>query len=128
LAYQQFYFVRDDHTGYFKVEIKQKTRFIMSESIDYEARMDKIFAEGRLWKHRTLRTVFDPGSSEWDLTTMEQKIVILKKVVKSGEELDELIFDYKERYREQNRGDIAGRIGEATILLLNYNLKEGEML
>jgi len=97
----------------------------MTQQIDYEARMDKIFAEGHLWKNRTLRTVFDPGSSEWDRTTMEQKIVILKKIIESGEKLDRLIFNYKNRYREQDRNDIAGRVGEAAIILLNYNLNEG---
>lgn len=102
-----------------------KTRDIMTKPIDYKARMDKIFTQGHLWNHRTLRTVFDPGSSEWDRTTMEQKIVILKKIVESGEKLDRLIFNYKNRYREQDRNDIAGRVGEAAIILLNYNLAEG---
>ena len=97
----------------------------MTKQIDYEARMDKIFAQGNLWKNRTLRTVLDPGSSEWDHTTMEQKIVILKKIIESGETLDRLIFNYKNRYREQDRNDIARRVGEAAIILLNYNLKEG---
>ena len=100
----------------------------MTQSTDYEARMDKLFIQGRLWKHRTLRTVFDPGSSEWDSTTMKQKIEILKSVIESGEELDELIFDYKDRYREQNRQDIASRVQEAVILLLNFNLKEEKLL
>lgn len=95
----------------------------MIQTIEYEARMDKIFVQGHLWNHRTLRTVFDPFSSEWDETTMEEKIKILKKIVKSGEDLEELIFDYKERYIEQNRSDIARRVGEATFILLNYNLK-----
>jgi hypothetical protein len=95
----------------------------MTQTIDYEARMDKIFVQGHLWNHRTLRTVFDPGSSEWDHTSMDEKIKILKKIIKSGEDLEELIFDYKERYIEQNRSDIARRVGEATFILLSYNLK-----
>ncbi len=98
----------------------------MKEPIDYEARMDKIFTQGHLWNHRTLRTVFDPGSSEWDATSMNRKIEILMKVIENGEELDALIFDYKERYMEQDRHDIGRRVQEAVILLLGYNLKEGK--
>lgn len=96
----------------------------MTERIDYEARMDNIFTQGDLWNHRTLRAVFDPGSSEWDATIMKRKIEILKKIVESGEKLDRLIIDYKQRYIEQDRQDIARRVHEAVILLLGYNLKE----
>ena len=95
----------------------------MKKASEYEDRMDKIFAHGQLWKHRTLRTIFDPGSSEWDNTTMDQKIEITKKIVCSGEDLYDLIFDYKDRYLEQDRRDISGRVTESVILLLSYNLK-----
>jgi hypothetical protein len=98
----------------------------MNEYEDYEARMDKIFANGRLWNHRTLRTVFDPPSSEWGNTTMQQKVAILKKIVENGENLYGLIDDYKDRYREQNRYDIANQTGNALAFIIEHILKPEE--
>lgn len=40
-------------------------------------RMDRIF-KAPMWKHRTLRTIFDPFSSEWKETSMDKKVQILK--------------------------------------------------
>ena len=31
-------------------------------------KLDEIFAKGSLWKHRTLRTIFDKNASEWNHT------------------------------------------------------------
>ena len=95
----------------------------MKEYINYEAILDKIFAEGDLWQHRTFRTVLDPFSNEYGETTFEKKIEILEKVVKSGEDLNFLINDYKKCYIEQNRMDIAARVEMALILLLQHKLK-----
>lgn len=39
----------------------------------YQEKLDKIFGKGSLWKHRTLRTLFDPNSSEYNQTTMDKK-------------------------------------------------------
>ena len=61
-------------------------------------RMDKIFNNGSMWPHRSLRTVFDPYSSEWNETKMDKKIAILKKIVESGENLEFVIEEYKEYY------------------------------
>jgi hypothetical protein len=88
----------------------------------YEARLDKLFGKGSLWKHRTFRTVLDPYSSEWNGTDFEKKIEILEKVVASGEDLNVLIKDYKERYNEQNRKDISSSVESALIMLLKYKL------
>ena len=98
----------------------------MNKHEDYEARMDMIFANGHLWKHRTLRTVFDPPSSEWGYTTIQQKVAILKKVVENGENLYSLIDAYKDRYREQNRYDIANETGNALALIIEHILKPEE--
>ena len=84
--------------------------------------MDKIFAEGRLWKHRTLRTIFDPPSTEWSYTSIEKKIEILKKISESGEKLSVLIRLYRERYIEQNRYDIANEVGNALAILMDFIL------
>jgi hypothetical protein len=93
----------------------------------YEARLDKIFSKGALWKHRTFRTILDPYSSEWNHTTMEKKIEILERVVSSGENLVVLVADYKGRYNEQNRHDISNRVEEAlTAILQNMLVKRGD--
>jgi hypothetical protein len=98
----------------------------MNELEYYEARMDMIFAKGNLWKHRTLRTVFDPPSSEWSYTTMHEKVAILKKIVENGENLYNLIDDYKDRYIEQNRRDIANETGNALAFIIEHILKPEE--
>ena len=88
----------------------------------YEARLDRIFGKGSLWKHRTFRTIFDPFSSEWDKTTFDQKIEILGTIIDRGERLEVLIADYKERYNEQNRKDISNVVEIALTKLLTYKL------
>ncbi len=88
----------------------------------YEARLDKIFGKGSIWTHRTFRTIFDPFSSEWNQTDFNKKIEILTKVVQAGEDLENLISDYKERYNEQNRKDIANCVEGALAQLLQFKL------
>jgi hypothetical protein len=88
----------------------------------YEARLDKIFGNGSMWKHRTFRTILDPFSSEWNGTDYDKKIEILEKVIASGEDLEILINDYKERYDEQNRKDISSSVESALTKLLQYRL------
>ena len=66
-------------------------------------RMDKIFNNGSMWSHRTLRTVFDPYSSEWNDTKMDEKISILKKLAASGESLEFVIEEYKDYYTEDTK-------------------------
>lgn len=92
----------------------------------YEARLDKIFTKGALWKHRTFRTILDPFSSEWNQTDFDKKLEILEKVVASGEKLSVLIRDYKSRYDEQNHRDISINVENALIMLLQYRLAKKE--
>lgn len=87
----------------------------------YEARIDRIF-NCSIYRHRTLRTVFDRWSSEWDQTTMDKKYEILTRILGAGEDLEMLIGEYKDRYLEQNRVDIARSVEEALIILLQYKL------
>jgi hypothetical protein len=96
----------------------------MEDNNTYEARLDKIFGNGSMWKHRTFRTILDPFSHEWSLTNYEEKIEILEKLVASGELLLSLILDYKLRYYEQNRDDIATSVEFALIQILQYHLKK----
>ena len=90
----------------------------------YEARLDKIFTKGALWKHRTFRTILDPSSSEWNETDFDKKLEILERVVASGEKLSVLIRDYKRRYDEQDRRDITLAVENALIMLLQYRLSK----
>jgi hypothetical protein len=92
----------------------------------YEARLDKIFTNGALWKHCTFRTILDPLSSEWNETDFDKKLEILERVVASGEKLSVLIRDYKRRYDEQDRRDITLAVENALIILLQYRLMKKE--
>jgi len=94
----------------------------MDDDNFYEARLDKIFGNGSMWKHRTFRTILDPFSSEWNGTDYNKKIEILEKVVAAGEDLEMLISEYKERYDEQNRKDISSSVESALTKLLQYRL------
>ena len=88
----------------------------------YEARLDKIFGKGSMWQHRTLRTVFDPYSSEYRETDMNKKLEILQRIVEAGESLERIIDEYKERYDENGRHDISRCVEAAVIGLLEYKL------
>lgn len=94
----------------------------MEDDNFYETRLDKIFGNGSMWKHRTFRTILDPFSSEWNGTDYDKKIEILEKVVAAGEDLEILISDYKERYDEQNRKDISSSVESALTKLLQYRM------
>ena len=86
---------------------------------DYEYRIDKIFGSS-LWKHRTLRTLFDPGSHEWTETEIPKKLEYLKAIVDSGEDLERLLREYKMRYKEQKKLNIIDNLQDGlTILLQN---------
>ena len=94
------------------------------EGNNYEARLDKIFGNGTLWQHRTLRTILDPYSEEWKHTELEEKIEILKKIVNSGENLEKLVSNFKDRYEDQNRKDISASAEAALAIVLQFNLTE----
>jgi len=48
---------------------------------NYQSLMDEIF--GANYKHRTLRTVFDPYSNEWSEANVDEKKSILQKILAS---------------------------------------------
>ena len=70
---------------------------------------------------RTLRTCLDPGSNEWDETTMEKKIEILKKV-NAVEDLQFVFLLYKKEYEEMNKPRVAKRLDDELTELLKYIL------
>jgi hypothetical protein len=94
--------------------------------MEYEGQLDKIFANGRLWKHRTFRTVLDPLSHEYSQTTMDQKINFLKTLINSNVDLSSFIMDYKIRYLELNRRDIAVEAERAFIIIVEHLLKKDQ--
>ena len=84
----------------------------------YQQKIDKIFGKGDLWKHRTLRTLFDSNSSEYNHTTMEKKLEILKIIRENGIDLKELIDEYKEFYMEENKIHVVDSADEGLNILL----------
>lgn len=89
----------------------------------YQQKLDKIFGKGSLWKHRTLRTLFDPFSSEYNLTTMDKKLEILKTLKENGINLNELLNDYKEFYTEENKIHVVDVADEGLRILLQEEKK-----
>lgn len=86
----------------------------------YQEKVDQIFARGSLWSQRTLRTLFDPNSSEYLQTSMNQKLQILNKIRKSGIDLVELIAEYKEFYLEENKPHVAKAADDGLKILLHH--------
>ena len=90
----------------------------------YQEKIDIIFGKGNMWRHRTLRTLFDPYSSEYNHTTMDRKLEILKSIKENGIDLNELILDYKEFYTEENKIHVVDVADEGlNILLREYHEK-----
>jgi len=91
--------------------------------VHYQQKIDKIFGKGSLWKHRTLRTLFDPFSSEYNQTTMDKKLEILKTIKDNGIDLTELLIDYKEFYTEENKIHVVDVADEGLERLLKEEMK-----
>lgn len=89
----------------------------------YQQKIDKIFGNGSLWKHRTLRTLFDPNSSEYNQTTMEKKLEILQTIKDNNIDLSELLNDYKEFYTEENKIHVVDVADEGLEKLLKEKMK-----
>lgn len=96
------------------------------EEFIYEDEMDRLFSKRSNWKHRTLRTVFDPYSHEWGQTNYAEKIQILEKIVNSKMGLQFIILKYKLRYIKQGRKDISSNLENALWMLLEYQLASKE--
>lgn len=90
----------------------------------YQQKLDEIFGKGSLWKHRTLRTLFDPLSSEYNQTTMEKKIEILRTIRENGIDLTELLYEYKEFYTEENKIHVVDVADEGLEILLRNEKNE----
>ena len=84
----------------------------------YQEKIDKIFGKGGLWKHRTLRTLFDPYSSEYEETTMDKKVEILQTIIDNKISLAELIQEYKYFYYEENKRNVVDAVEDGLTNLL----------
>lgn len=89
----------------------------------YQEKIDKIFGKGSLWKHRTLRTLFDPNSSEYNQTTMDKKLEILNTIKENEIDLTELLNNYKEFYTEENKIHVVDVADEGLEILLKQETK-----
>jgi hypothetical protein len=89
----------------------------------YQQKLDKIFGKGSLWKHRTLRTLFDPNSSEYNQTRMDKKLEILNTIRENKIDLNELLDEYKEFYTEENKIHVVDVADEGLEILLKEETK-----
>jgi hypothetical protein len=88
--------------------------------------LDGIFADestNTTWQHHDLRTVFDKYSSEWNETSIEEKVRILKKIAYSGEKLSTFLIGYKTLNIQKGRRDLIENIDDALIEILEVALK-----
>lgn len=74
------------------------------EKLHYHYRADALFGKNGHWNHRTLRTFFDAGSSEWRETTRERKLEVLEKLAASDYPLADWIKDYEHYYLHESVG------------------------
>jgi len=102
----------------YKPRINKKENKSFKNKMHYQEKMDQIFAKGNLWKHRTLRTLFDPNSSQYKETTMEKKVEILRTIIESKLKLNEIILEYKEFYIEENKIHVVGVADEGLEILM----------
>ncbi len=72
----------------------------------------------------TLRDCFDPGSSEFSDTTMEQKIATLQKVIENGFSLGQLTIDYCKFYEKLNKAYVAKDLHQGLKTLINNLLQK----
>ena len=91
----------------------------------YQEVVDEIF--GSLYRHRTLRTLFDPSSTEWEETTIEKKIEILKQLLETGGmTLEEILSGYKHFYLKElsNKRHVVNSLQDGLTILLNKTLND----
>lgn len=90
----------------------------------YQDIVDEVF--GSMYRHRTLRTLFDPNSSEWDETTIDKKLEVLKKLLDGNKiTLDEILNGYKHFYQHElaNKGHVINSLQDGLSILLTNSLK-----
>lgn len=89
----------------------------------YQEIVDEVF--GSFYKHRSLRILFDPGSSEWNETTVEKKLEILKKILASYKiTMEQLISGCKNYYQHElaNKDHVLKSLNSGILILLQNAL------
>ncbi len=102
----------------YKPKINTKENKSLSNKMNYQQKVDEIFGKGSLWKHRTLRTLFDPYSSEYGHTSVDKKIEIVRTMLDNNLNLNQIVQEYKQFYIEENKLDVAKDAEEGLKLLL----------
>ena len=90
----------------------------------YQEIVDEII--GAYSPHRTLRTLFDPGSFEWNETTMDKKLELLKTILATGKiTLLEIVEGYHYYYKHELSGKpyVADALKDGLAILLESALK-----
>lgn len=96
---------------------------LKNEQYNYCEKVDEALGNSYS-KHRTLRTCVDPGSQEWSECTMEERVEVLKKVVKAGNDLEDIFRNYKKTYRDMNKPHVADNLEAGLFHVLEYLLKK----
>ncbi|RYF24129.1 MAG: hypothetical protein EOO42_06145 [Flavobacteriales bacterium] len=60
-------------------------------------------------------------------TSINDKVAILDKIVKSGQHLELLVTEYKFRYLSQNRKDIVKSVDAALLKILQYQFMNKQL-
>lgn len=89
----------------------------------YQEKLDNIFNNGNLWKHRTLRTIFDPYSSEYNDTNIDKKIKTLKIIKNNNVNFSKLIQEYKMFYKNENKPNVINSLEDGLTILLENSMK-----
>ena len=91
--------------------------------IHYQEKMDRIFKG--LHKHRTLRTLFDCLSHEWESSTFKQKEVLLLKLLNSDKSIEFYIEGFQNFYRNETAHKAyAAEYVPQSLRLLILNVKD----
>lgn len=75
--------------------------------------------------HRTLRTLFDHLSDEWNRTTLDQKVDMLQRILQSEKiTLPVLLLQYRYYYEEElaNKAYVVDAIEDSLEILLQHAL------
>ena len=95
--------------------------------MDYEEILD--VALGAHSPHRSLRTIFDPSSNEWNRTTIDKKLDMLQRILNTKEiSLSVLLYVYRNYYTEElsNKAYVVDAIPDALEILLEHSLLKND--
>ena len=91
----------------------------------YQEIVDEVF--GSFYINRTLRTLFDPSSSEWNDTTLNEKVEILKTLLASNKiTIEEILSGYKHFYQHElvGKGHVINSLQDGLTILLNTSINK----